>query len=49
MFRLQVWYNRHWKWGVVEYDSLEAAGKRVAELHKVGIKARIRKNSELFN
>lgn len=49
MFRLQVWYKRHWVWGIVEYDNIENADKRVAELKKVGIKARVRNNSELFN
>ena len=49
MFRLQVWYNRDWKWGIVEYDSIERATQRVAELKRVGIKARVRSNSELFN
>lgn len=49
MFRLQVWYKKAWKWGIVEYDSLEAANKRVAELKRIGIKARVRNNAELFN
>lgn len=49
MFRLQVWYNQHWKWGIVDYDTMDAATARVAELAKVGIKARVKPRSELFN
>lgn len=49
MFRLQVWYNRHWKWGIVDYDTMDAATARVEELAKVGIKARVKPRSELFN
>ena len=48
-FRLQVWFERHWRWGIVEYPSYEEAEKRVARLAEVGIKARIRKNFELFD
>ncbi len=48
MFRLQVWYGNRWKWGIVEYDSIDAANARVAELNRVGIKSRVRKNEELF-
>lgn len=49
MYRLQVWYDRHWKWGVNSYDSEEEAEKRVNELSRVGIKARIKPETELFN
>ncbi len=49
MFRLQVWYKKSWRWGIVEYDSIETANDRVAELKKLGIKARVRDNAELFN
>ena len=49
MYRLQVWYNRHWKWGIVDYETFDAATARVAELAKVGIKARVKPRSELFN
>ena len=49
MFRLQVWYNRHWKWGIVDYDTMAAAPARVAELAKVGFKARVKPRSELFD
>jgi len=49
MYRLQVWYKNHWKWGIAEYDTLDAANARVGELAKVGIKARVKNRSELFN
>lgn len=49
MFRLQVWYNKHWKWGINDYDTLESANARIKELAKVGIKARVKPRSELFN
>lgn len=49
MFRLQVRQNGKWKWGIVSYDNLSSATARVEELKKVGIKARVRSNLELFN
>jgi len=49
MYRLQVKYKGKWKWGLVQYDTIEAAKGRVAELKKVGINARVRLNEELFN
>ncbi len=49
MYRLQVWAKSHWKWGIVEYDTLEAASARVGELVEVGIKARVKSRLELFN
>ena len=49
MFRLQVKCQGRWRWGIVQYDNLTAANERVAELGKVGIKARVRKNEEFFN
>lgn len=49
MFRVQVWYKNHWKWGINDYDSKDAADARVEELAKVGIKARVKPSSELFN
>lgn len=49
MYRLQIFHKKKWRWGIVEYDNLESADNRVAELQKVGIKARVRNNSELFN
>ena len=48
-YRLQVWFQKHWRWGIVEYSSYDEAEKRVKKLAEVGIKARIRKNFELFD
>lgn len=49
MYRLQVKVYKSWRWGLVEYASLEQAEARVAELKAVGIIARVRENKELFN
>ena len=49
MFRLVVWHNRHWKWGIRDYDTLEAAIERVEQLKAVGIKAKVKPISELLN
>ena len=49
MYRLQVKVNKNWRWGLVEYASLEQAQARVEELKAVGITARVRENKELFN
>lgn len=49
MYRLQVFFQKRWRWGTVEYTSLEKANDRVQELTKVGIKARVKKNAELFS
>ena len=48
MYRLQVWFDRHWKWGLNDY-TLEQAKQRVEELKAHGIKARVRPSAELFN
>lgn len=48
MYRLQVWCMKHWVWGRNEYDSMEAATARVAELKKAGIKARVKPSRELY-
>ena len=48
MDRLQVKYGNRWKWGIVEYETLEAAENRVAELNRVGITARIKRAEELY-
>lgn len=47
MYRLQVWFNRHWKWGWNDY-TLEQAEQRVKELKAHGIKARVKPISELL-
>ena len=49
MYRLQVWYSKHWKWGVRSYDSLTEAQQRVSELATQGIKARVKPACELFD
>ena len=49
MYRLHVKVNKNWRWGLVEYASLEKAEERVAELKAVGITARVRENKDLFN
>ena len=49
MYRLQVKVSKDWKWGIVEYDSLEKAEARVDELRAVGIMARVKESRELFN
>lgn len=49
MYILQVWFNRHWKFGIRQYRDLGSANKRVEELKKVGIKSRIKKSNELYN
>ncbi len=49
MFRLQVRFRNEWRWGIVEYATEEEAKERVETLKRVGIKARVRKNEELFN
>lgn len=49
MFRLQVWFDKHWKWGICSYDSEAEALQRVSDLKAVGIKARVKPSAELFN
>lgn len=49
MYRLQVKFNGRCKWGIQEYETLEAAAERVADLKKVGITARVKLAAELFN
>lgn len=48
MYTLQVKFKSQWKWGIVQYDTIEAATARVAELSKVGITARVRKTEEIY-
>lgn len=48
MYRLQVWVNKHWVWGLNDYDSIEAATDRVTQMKAVGIKARVRPLAELL-
>lgn len=42
-------YGRRWKWGINTYATMAEATARLAELTAVGIKARIRMNSDLMN
>ena len=47
-YRIQIWHNLGWKCGLHDYNWHEAVG-RCRQLKAVGIKARIRPSSELFN
>lgn len=49
MYRLQVKYYGEWKWGIRDYDTLDAAKSRVEELAKVGIRAKVKLAAELFS
>lgn len=48
MYTLQLKDRRVWRWGIKRYETIEDAQRRVKELAKVGIKARIRKTAEIF-
>lgn len=48
MYTLQVMYQRRWKWGMKQYETLADAQARVKELSSKGIKSRIRLTSELY-
>lgn len=48
IYRIQVWDNLAWKWGINDYTWAEAT-QRLHQLKTVGIKARIRLRAELFN
>lgn len=48
MYKLQVWFKRHWKWSVKEYSTIEEAEARIEELRRIGIKARVRLSSEQY-
>lgn len=41
MFKIQVWYDNHWKEGISEYSSMEEVEQRLERLKAVGIKARL--------
>ena len=47
-YRIQVWHELDWKWGLHDYTYAEAT-QRIHQLKAVGIKARIRPSRELFN
>lgn len=48
MYRLQVYVSKKWVWGLNDYQTLEAANERVAQMKAVGIKARVRPLDELL-
>lgn len=47
-YRVQVWCEGRWKWGLHDYTWSEVT-QRIHQLKAVGIKARIKPSSELFN
>ena len=49
MYRLVVWCVNHLKICINEYDTFEQANARVCKLAKVGIKAEVRTNKEIFD
>jgi hypothetical protein len=49
MYRLVVWFDNRWKIGINEYATFEQANARVCKLAKVGIKAEVRTNKEIFD
>lgn len=40
--------RRVWRWGIVRYSSLEEAQNRVNELGRIGIRAKIYPESDLY-
>ena len=48
MYRIQVWAEGRWVWGLHDYTPTQAE-ERMKKLKAVGIKARIRPRHELFN
>lgn len=47
-YRIQIKMCGQWKWGLIEYETFDEAEKRVEELKKSGVMARVRRSSELF-
>ena len=47
MYRLQIYHERRWKWGIRDY-TLEQAEQRIKELKAHGIRARVKPVAELF-
>ena len=45
-YTLEIWYIDHWKEGIKFYDTLEEANKRIEDLAKIGIKARLNNRKE---
>lgn len=48
MYRLQIYQARSWRWGIKDY-TLEEAKARINELKAIGIRARVKPATELFN
>lgn len=48
IYRVQVWYDKHWVWGLNDYNTEEAAQERVKKMKSVGIRARVRPLAELL-
>ena len=48
MYRLQIYFKKHWKCGINTYPTFESASIRAEELKKIGIKARIKSEGELL-
>lgn len=48
MYRIQIFLHGNWVWGTHDYTA-EQAVDRLEQLMNVGIVARIRPSSELFN
>jgi hypothetical protein len=48
MYRLQVYVNKKWVWGLNDYETHEAAIKRLTQMKAVGIKARVRPLADLL-
>lgn len=48
MYRIQVYRNRKWVWGLNDYATEAEAKERLDRLTAVGIKARIRPLAELL-
>ena len=46
MFKIQVWYDNHWKDGIRSYDTLEGVQNRLNRLREVGIVARLKPRIE---
>lgn len=46
MFKIQVWFDKHWRDGIRSYDTLEAVQSRLNRLREVGIVARLKPDTE---
>ena len=48
MYRLEVKCSGKWRWGVRMYETLADAEKRIKELARIGIKARIKEAGAFY-